>query len=331
RKLVEEARAVVAAVVGGAPAGVVFTSGGTEANNLALRVPGDGPVLVSAIEHDSVLAAAPEAIRLPARTDGRVDLEAARQLIERHRPRLVSVMLVNNETGVIQPVVDVARAARDAGALVHSDAVQAVGRLEVDMARLGVDLLTLSAHKLGGPPGVGALIVRDGLEIEPLIRGGGQEQRRRAGTENVPGIVGFGRVAELIRADWVEEVRRLEGLRDRLETELFERAPDARIFGREAPRVGNTSCIAMSGVASETQVIALDLEGVAVSAGAACSSGKVGRSHVLDAMGGGEFADTAIRVSLGHATRSADVERFVEAWLRLYERSRRRAELRRSA
>lgn len=324
RSLIERSRSAVAALVGASPAGVVFTSGGTEANNLALRAASDGPVLVSAIEHVSVLAAVPEAVRVPVEADGRVDLEAARQLIEVHRPRLVSVMLVNNETGVIQPVQEVARLARDAGALMHTDAVQAVGRIEVDLDELQVDLLTLSAHKLGGPPGVGALVVRDGVEVEPLIRGGGQEQRRRAGTENLPGIIGFGRVAELVRAGWREEAARIKRLRDGLEALLRQNAPGLRILGAEATRVDNTSCIAMPGAASETQVIALDLEGIAVSAGAACSSGKVARSHVLDAMGAGDLAGAAIRVSLGHASGNADVDRFVAAWFRLYERMQAR-------
>lgn len=328
RKLVEEARAAVARLVGASPAEVVFTSGGSEANNQALLAAGEGPLLVSAIEHDSVLAAATDAVRLPVDQDGRVALAAARSLIERHRPTLVSVMLVNNETGVIQPVAEIATMAHEVGALVHCDAIQAVGRIPVDMAGLGVDLMSLSAHKLGGPLGIGALVVRDGVALEPMIRGGGQELRRRAGTENLPGIVGFGRTAELVRAQWQAEAARVRRLRDALETELVARAPDLHTFGSRTPRVGNTSCIAMPGMASETQVIAMDLAGVAVSAGSACSSGKVGRSHVLDAMGAGDLGGAAIRVSLGHATTAGDVDRFLDAWLKLKQRSRSRSEQR---
>ena len=200
RRALEQARATVAGMVGAAPEQVVFTSGGTEANNQALRR-ARGPVLVSAIEHDSVLAAVPEAARVPVDAEGRIDLAVLEGALTRLGPELVSVMLANNETGVIQPVREVVEVARRHGARVHCDAVQAGGKLTIDMARLGVDLLTLSAHKLGGPQGVGALVVQSGLEPEALLRGGGQERRWRPGTENLPGIVGFGRACELAMAD----------------------------------------------------------------------------------------------------------------------------------
>src|SRR5919106_1264507 len=244
-----------------------FSSGGTEANNQALRS-ARGAVVVSAVEHDSVLAAVPDALRVPVDAEGRLDLGALEQVLARLAPELVSVMLANNETGVIQPVCEVAEIARRDGARVHCDAVQAGGKLPIDMAALGVDFLTLSAHKFGGPQGVGALVVRDGLEPDALLRGGGQERRWRPGTENLPGIVGFGRACELAMADadWRE---RTGALRDRLEARIAALAPLARVFGRSTERLPNTSCLTMPGVSNQTQLIELDLAGIAISTGAA--------------------------------------------------------------
>ena len=324
RRALEHAREAVAAMVSAAPDQVVFTSGGTEANNQAVRR-AQGPVVVSAIEHDSVLAAVPDAARIPVDAEGRVDLAALEQVLARLAPQLVSVMLANNETGVIQPVREVAEVARRHGARVHCDAVQAGGKLAIDMAAFGVDLLTLSAHKLGGPQGVGALVVCEGVEPDALLRGGGQERRWRPGTENLPGIVGFGRACELALADadWRE---RTAALRDRLETRIAALAPAARVFGRSAERLPNTSCLSMPGVSNHAQLIEFDLAGIAVSTGSACSSGKVGPSHVLAAMGvDPDEAASAIRVSLGWASAPDDVERFVDAWGRLYVRTRRAA------
>jgi cysteine desulfurase len=322
RRAVERAREAVAALVGAASDAVVFTSGGTEANNQALAS-ADGLRLVSAIEHDSVLAAAPEAPRIAVDDLGRVDLaRLARQLAER-RPALVSVMLANNETGVIQPVADVVGLARRQAALVHCDAVQSAGKMAIDLAGLGVDFVTLSAHKLGGPQGVGALVLGDGVEPAALLHGGGQERRWRPGTENVAGIVGFGRACELAIDDggWALRTRRL---RDRLEAQIAAIAPTAPVFGRRAERLANTSCIAMPGVSNQTQLIHFDLAGIAVSAGAACSSGKVGPSHVLAAMGVDPAeAACAIRVSLGWASTDDDIDRFVAAWAELYSRALR--------
>jgi cysteine desulfurase len=237
-------------------------------------------------------------------------------------PALVSVMLANNETGVIQPVAEVARLAARHGALLHCDAVQAGGKIAIDMAALGVDVLTLSAHKLGGPPGVGALVLRDGVTPPARLQGGGQERRLRPGTENLPGIVGFGRAAELALADQ-DYAARVARLRDRLEAEVLAQAPAAPIYGRAALRLPNTSCIGMPGVSNQTQLIALDLAGIAVSTGSACSSGKVGPSHVLAAMGvPPDEAGTAIRISLGWASTGEDVARLVAAWADLYARTR---------
>jgi cysteine desulfurase len=324
RARLEDARECVAALAGARPDQLIFTSGGTEANNLALAWTRGGRVLVSAGEHASVLEAAPDAERIPLKGDGRVDLAALDELLGTPpRPALVSVMLANNETGVIQPVVEAARLAGRAGVPVHCDAVQAAGKMALDISALGVQLLSLSAHKIGGPPGVGALVAADDIDLEPLLRGGGQERRRRAGTENLPGIAGFAAAAREA-GDALSEFADLARLRDRIEAGIAALAPGARIFGAAAPRLANTSCVSMPGVKAETQVMALDLAGVAVSAGAACSSGKVAPSHVLAAMGAEPaLADGAIRVSLGWASSAEDVEQFLAAWAELYERTRR--------
>ncbi|HSK38283.1 MAG TPA: aminotransferase class V-fold PLP-dependent enzyme, partial [Arenibaculum sp.] len=294
---------------------------GTEANNHALAGTGRERLLVSAIEHDSVLEAARGAVRVPVTSAGAVDLDALDRLLAGGAaPALVSVMLVNNETGVVQPVAEAARIAHAHGALVHCDGVQAAGRLALDMSDLAVDLLSLSAHKIGGPKGVGALVVREGTAVEALLRGGGQERRRRAGTENVAGIAGVGAAARAALCG-LGEAARLARLRDGLEAGIRAACADARFHGAEAVRVGNTSCIGMPGVPAETQLMAFDLAGLSVSTGAACSSGKVKASHVLVAMGvPANDAACAVRVSLGWSTGDADVARLIEAWTALHRR-----------
>jgi cysteine desulfurase len=322
RRLIEEARDKVVALVGVTARDVVFTSGGTEANMLALSPALGAELLVSAIEHPSVRSggrfAAAEDIAVTAA--GVVDLAALeRQLAGRARP-LVSLMLANNETGVIQPVVEVAAVVHAAGGLLHVDAVQGPGRIACDFKALGADLMTLSSHKIGGPQGVGALIRRDGLALDPQIKGGGQERGARAGTENVAGIAGFGAAAEAVRQGWTGEANRMAALRDRLEAGIKAVAPKAVIFGHEAVRLPNTTLFSVPGMKAETAVIAFDLEGVAVSSGAACSSGKVSPSHVLAAMGAvPELARGAIRVSLGYATSDEDVGTILKAWEKLSE------------
>jgi len=322
RRLIEDARDKVAALVGVTARDVVFTSGGTEANMLALSPALGAELLVSAIEHPSVRSggrfAAAEDIAVTAA--GVVDLAALeRQLAGRARP-LVSLMLANNETGVIQPVVEVAAVVHAAGGLLHVDAVQGPGRIACDFKALGADLMTLSSHKIGGPQGVGALIRRDGLALDPQIKGGGQERGTRAGTENVAGIAGFGAAAEAVRQGWTGEANRMAALRDRLEAGIKAVAPKAVIFGHEAVRLPNTTLFSVPGMKAETAVIAFDLEGVAVSSGAACSSGKVSPSHVLAAMGAvPELARGAIRVSLGYATSDEDVGTILKAWEKLSE------------
>ncbi|WP_298726729.1 cysteine desulfurase family protein [uncultured Ferrovibrio sp.] len=331
RKLVEEARASVAALVGAEPKRVVFTSGGTEANNLALRLAieqaGVKSLIVSAIEHDSVLRPARHAglpiVELPAGADGVVLLAALEEaLAHAPKPALVALMLANNETGAIQPVAEVTRLAHEQGALLLCDAVQAAGKIAVDLSRLACDFLTLSAHKLGGPTGVGALVTRDDWVPAPLLRGGGQEQGQRAGTENLPGIAGFGAAAAAALQS-LPRMAEVAGLRDRLQAALLVACPEAPVHGGGGPRLPNTLCIGMPGVPAETQVMALDLAGVAVSAGSACSSGKVTPSHVLTGMGLPEpTAREAIRFSLGWATSEADIERAARVWSEFWMKKR---------
>ena len=323
RRLVEDGREAVAALVGVAPPQIVFTSGGTEANAMALNgLAAEGRrILASAIEHPSVLGAT-ELVQIPVLADGRVDLVALdAALAGAERPALISLMAANNETGVIQPVGEAVAVARRYGALVHCDAVQAAGKIPIAFDALGVDMLSLSAHKIGGPPGIGALVVRDGVVVPPLMRGGGQERSRRAGTENLPGIAGFGAAATQARSA-LAEFAALAALRDALERRVLDVCPSAAIFGRSAPRLANTSCIAMPGVAAETQLMGFDLAGIAISAGSACSSGKVAASHVLSAMGAADVeTGSAIRVSLGWDTRSRDIDAFVPAWNSLFRRA----------
>lgn len=316
------AREQVAHLVNAAPGEVCFTSGGTEANYLALRglpaITQSRQVAVSAIEHDAVLHAAPEACHLiPAGRDGVVDLSAFERLLARDQEReigLVSVMLANNETGVVQPVADIARLAHAHGAYLHCDAVQAAGKIPVDMAALDADMLSLSAHKLGGPQGIGALVIRNGLPLRALQRGGGQERGLRGGTENVPGIAGFGAAAAVAQRG-LGQMAMLAELRDRLEDGVARLASDTVFFGQTVGRLPNTANFAFPGVRSEMQLMRLDLSGIAVSAGSACASGKVARSHVLSAMGvAPALADCALRVSLGWQTVSADIEAFLAAW-----------------
>lgn len=323
RRAVELARQRVAALAGAASDDVIFTSSGTEANNLALKGAGRRRLVVSAVEHDSVLGAAPHALILPVDGHGVVDLDALKAaLAEDGPPSLVSLMLANNETGAIQPIAEAGRIAHAHGALLHCDAIQAPGRMAIDRLDLGADLLSLSAHKMGGPQGVGALILGPGVAIEAQLFGGRQETGRRAGSENAAGIVGFGVAAELAVED-LADGGRIAGLRDRMETEIS--ALGGALIGADVPRLCNTACISMPGMPSETQVMGFDLAGIAVSAGSACSSGKVGPSHVLDAMGiDRDLASRAIRISLGWRTTEGDIARVIEGWAALRSQGSRR-------
>jgi cysteine desulfurase len=325
---VEEARDQVAHLVGAEAKGVIFTSSATEANMLALtpaleiggrKEPRDR-LFVSAIEHPSVRSGGRFPTNtvevLPVTSDGRVDLvELERCLLRAERP-LVSVMLANNETGVIQPIPEIAAIVHAANGVLHVDAVQGAGRIDCSIAKLGADLLSISAHKLGGPQGVGVLIRRGDIHIaEPLIKGGGQERGLRAGTENVAAIAGFGAAANAVEATRQADALHMTTLRDRLEAGLKAATPQVVIFGKSAPRLPNTTLFAVPGMKAETAIISFDLNNIAVSSGSACSSGKVQASYVLVAMGvEPALAGGAVRVSLGWTTTESDVENLLNAW-----------------
>lgn len=313
RSAVEDARGKVAALVNAIPENVVFGSGATEANNTVIRFFANQKIYASAIEHPSVLEAGVTGT-IPVTKDGVVDLAALEKILAAEKPALVSVMLVNNETGVIQPLEDIVKLCRAHDVKIHCDAVQAVGRIPVDIKKLGVDYLTLSAHKIGGLQGAGALVIGMCRETPVLLNGGGQEKRRRAGTENVFAIAAFGVAAEAA-AKGVEEFQKLSLLRDKLEAGLKAISPSITIHGANAPRVANTSFFSFSEIPSETQLIAMDLAGVCVSNGSACSSGTVKSSYVLEAMGcNKQVAGSALRVSLGWDSTEADIEKFLIAY-----------------
>jgi len=331
RKLIEAARVQVAALVGAEPKNVTFTSGATEANMLALtpaleaggrKEPRDR-LLVSAVEHPSVSCggrfAAGQVEQVPVDGDGIVNLEALKAALARAERPLVSVILANNETGVIQPIPTIAAIVHAANGLLHVDAVQGAGRIDCDITALGADLISLSSHKLGGPQGAGALVRRDGIHIaEPLIRGGGQERGLRAGTENVAAISGFGAAAEAANRARQADAVRMAALRDRFEAALKVHTPAAVVFGANAPRLPNTCLFAVPGLKAETAIISFDLNGIAVSSGSACSSGKVQISTVLTAMGvEPDLAHGTVRVSLGWTTTEADIDLLLNAWMRV--------------
>lgn len=336
RGVIERARREVAALVGAEPAHVTFTASATEAANQVLspvyrmgksRV-AIGKLYVSAIEHPAVRAggrfASDHVTEVPVTRSGILDLDALTARLVAHDLAdglpLVAVMLVNNETGIIQPIQAISAIVKKHGGLLVVDAVQAAGRIPLSIAELGADFLILSAHKLGGPKGVGALVSRgETLMPEPLVRGGGQEKGHRAGTENLAAIAGFGAAAREMASELAQRNAQLTALRDRAEQAMLSAAPDTVIYGRSEARVGNTSFFHLPGLKAETGQIAFDLEGVALSAGAACSSGKVGASHVLTAMG--EDAVTgALRLSIGPATPEGDIDRFVAAFAKIAAR-----------
>jgi cysteine desulfurase len=332
RHLIEAARQDVARLVGAQPGNLTFTSSGTEANALALTPAIEaadeknprGKLLISAIEHPSVRSGGRfprDAVAdIPVDAEGRADLAALGAALAQTTRPLVSIMLANNETGVVQPVAQAAALVHAAGGLLHVDAVQAAGRIPTEIGALGADLVTLSAHKIGGVKGAGALVrAREGIHFpEPLIRGGGQERGLRAGTENVAGIAAFGAAAKAVLAARAAEAAHMLVLRNMLEDGIRAIAPQAVIFGAGAERLPNTTLFAEPGMKAETAIIAFDLEGVAVSTGAACSSGKVQSSHVLAAMGVlPPLTGGAIRVSWGFSTTETDVERFLNAWRKL--------------
>jgi len=325
RRLIEQAREEVARLVGAKSRNVTFTSGATEANVLALtpaieiggrREPRDR-LFISAIEHPSVLSGgrfdAGQVEVLPVTSGGVLDLDALCLALSRSKRPLVSVMLANNESGVVQPIAEVANIVHAAGGVLHVDAVQGPGRIACDIGALGADLMAISSHKLGGPQGAGALIRRGDVHVaDPLIRGGGQERGLRAGTENVAAIAGFAAAASAAQHS---NTQRLAALRDRFEAGLKSSTPQVVIFGEDVPRLSNTSLFTVPGLKAETAIIAFDLNGVAVSSGSACSSGKVQASHVLAAMGvEPAVARGAVRVSLGWTTTEAEIDALLTAW-----------------
>ncbi len=332
----DDARSAVAALVGGEPSEVVFTGGGTESDNLALRgvaeaveASGRRHLVASAIEHEAVLNTAKVLAKrgwtitwLPVSKSGVVDPASLREALT-DDTSIVTVMHANNEIGTIQPIAELARLAHERRAVFHTDAVQSAGKIPVRVSDLGVDLLSVSAHKLGGPKGVGALWIRRGVSMHPVITGGRQERGRRAGTENVPAIVGFGVAAALAASHAELDAPKVSALRDRLERGLLERIPGAVVNGDAASRVPNTSNISFQGIEAETLLIALDLDGIAVSTGSACSSGTLEPSHVLRAMGlPSPRVQSAIRFSLGSQTTAAEIDRVIEVTPGILERIR---------
>ena len=328
--LIEEARTSVAALVNAKPEEVIFTSGGTEAANLAIHVAktsfGVERLVISAVEHDCIRASAAASGLtidvIPVSPNGVIDIEALETLLGRPGKALVAVMFANNETGVIQPVDKVAKAVRSHGAIFLTDTIQAIGRINVDFRKLDADMLLISGHKFGAPQGTGALVLREGLAVDPLLRGGGQEKRRRAGTENVPGIAGLGVAARLASEPHDEVLAGIKALRDDLEWKLREVTPDVAIFGHDAERLPNTTLFAAPGLDASTLLMTLDLDGIAVSSGSACSSGKVARSHVLAAMGVDDaLAKAAVRISLGAENTGDEIDRLVMSWARVWHRA----------
>jgi cysteine desulfurase len=318
RQTVESARQVIADYFGVSSARVVFTSGATESNNFALKG-FKGIVITSAIEHDSVLTPRPDSLICSVDSNGLVDLSHLEALLQQQTgPVLVSIMAANNETGVIQPLEHVRTLCDTYQAWLHCDATQAIGKGLFDWQRLNCDLISCSSHKIGGPSGMGALIIQEKLPLFPLLRGGGQERSFRAGTENILGIVGFARALEVCQHDdWSQ----IQQWRNQIEETLIKHYPDVTVFGSKVPRLPNTTNLTMPNVPNALQVMNFDLAGIALSAGAACSSGKVKPSHVLKAMGVADhLAQSSIRISLGWKTIAQDVQQFIKTWQEIYHR-----------
>ena len=329
---IEQARGQVAACIGAKESEIVFTSGGTEADNAALRGvaaarPRKKHIIISAVEHHAILETSErmeqdghEVTQVGVDAAGRLDFDELAAAL-RDDTLLVSVMLVNNETGVVFPLGEVCRIAHDRGVLVHTDAVNAIGKTDCDVERLGVDLLSLSAHKIHGPKGVGALYIRRGTPFRSLLIGGPQERQRRGGTHNAAGIMALGRACEIMREESTNSHAKIAMLRDRLEREIAERIPTAHVIGCDAERVANTSCICFAGVGAEAVLMLLSEAGVCVSSGAACSSGSLEPSHVLRAMGiDPVIAQGQIRFSLSRFSTDEDVDRLLDVLPRVLDR-----------
>jgi len=330
RGAVDDARECLADLLGVSPQTLIFTSGGTEANGLALLGLAENAradaILISAIEHPSVVEVSKQAgvpvIEVEATSQGVVDIESLAKHMDAFERPIVSVMNANNETGIVQPTRAIADLVHARNGIFHSDAVQAFGKISIAETMSCADAVSISAHKIGGAAGCGVLYLKEGLELSPLFRGGGQEMGRRGGTENVTGIVGFAAAAKAA-LEHTQETETVRNLRDQLEARVAEQAPEAVFVGQHGARLPNTSFFAVPGLLAETTVAALDLEGVSISAGSACSSGKVQSSHVMTAMGfGPELASSAIRVSFGYRSQEVDVKHFMAAWTKHYDRVR---------
>ncbi len=324
RKFVEDARAHVAALCGVAPAQVIFNSGATEGNNTILSGYKDKVIFVSATEHPSCLAPAPHAHKIPVTKDGVIDLNELEKMLAEFKPALVSVQWVNSETGVIQPIEQISSMAKKYDAMMHSDSVQAAGRLPLEFKSSGLDYMTMSAHKFGGPQGAGALIFKSGLQIPKFMHGGGQEKRQRAGTENVAAIAGFGVAAKLAHEQLDKYKAHCTALQTRFESGIKQLSNDIVVVGENTPRVPNTSNIMLYGVSAETQLMAMDLDSVSVSSGSACSSGAFKPSHVMTAMGFDEdSARSALRFSWGWASTTSDIDKALNAYDKMIKRIRK--------
>lgn len=320
RKTREDARRKILEAIN-APA-LTFCGTATEANNLALAQ--SETHIISAIEHDAVFKPANNPILVRVDSQGLLDFADLETKLEGTSGALVSVILGNNETGVIQDVKRVAEIAHQHGALVHTDAAQAFGKIPLDFADLGVDMLTLCPHKLGGPAGVAALVHQADLELKPILIGGGQEQNKRPGTQDIAAIAGFGKLAEIVSEKLEDEIAHMRELQEYMEAEILKIAPDAVIFSSDAPRLPNTTNVTMPGVEAATQVIAFDMDGICISSGCACNSGKVKISRILQEMNA-QNPTEAIRISIGYATTQDEVEKFLEIWEKIYKRSSREA------
>lgn len=321
RKYIEDARAQVADLCVATPEQVTFTSGATESINTVLHHFRGKRILVSSIEHPAVLQSAPDSEQIPVTTNGVIDLYALKALLKAEQTALVCVMLVNSETGVIQPVAEAAQLAHDHGALLFVDAVQAAGRINISLNKLGADYMALSAHKMAGPQGVGALITKSGLETPRFMLGGGQEKNCRAGTHNTAGIAGMGLAAQIAKES-ITHYETITKMRDDMEEKIRALTNGIKIYGDHMPRVGNTSNIGLHGVPAQTQMMALDLDGIAVSSGSACSSGSFKPSHVLTAMGADESeAKSALRISMGWNTTQHDIDTFLNSYTKIIKRT----------
>lgn len=320
-QIIEQARRQIADLTEAEANNVIFNSGATEGNNTVLKHFNRQKVLASATEHLAVLEAREDNIQIPVHSSGLLDMDALESLLIEHKPALVSCMLVNNETGIIQPIREISNLVQKYGAYLHCDAVQAAGRIPIDINVLGIHFMTLSSHKIGGPQGVGALILGQCGETPTLLHGGGQEKKARAGTENTASIAGFGLAAEIVAKEIETYHARLSALRDRLEAGLGTISPDIKIYGQDVPRVANTSFFALPGTSSQTLLMGLDLAGICVSNGSACSSGTVRESYVLKAMGAPEdHTGSAIRVSLGWDSTNEDIDAVLNAFGKIVAR-----------